>query len=132
MTIDERELRGEIETLLRTLRAANDQPSAVAWMKKAYVAMEACLRAIEERPQSSSLGTLVYVRVPPKLVIAQSIPKRAPTQSPRVWYEGETVVYPEMPMPPSLAAPPRPFTISDSRKLAAQTEAKRRIQRLGR
>lgn len=125
----EPELDGEIDRHLRGLRAADTQATAIAWMKKAYTLLEECQKRLRDRPEQIVRERLVMVPERPKLEIVQSVPTLAHLRKPQpVWFDGRTVVYPPVPMPPQKpqpAAMPRAWTRKDTLRLERSIIQKR-------
>lgn len=124
------ELKSDIEKALKTLRQADNQAAAVAWMTNAYKLLEACLKAQDE-------PRFVFAPEKPKLQIVQNITKAHLAELKGAYAKpkqpgNETVVYPSIYLPPGLKPLPKPWTREDTRRLerAAATPVKR-IQRLG-
>lgn len=127
------ELQVEIDGHLRKLRAADTQAAAIAWMKKAYLLLEECQQQLKDRPAQVVKERLVFVPDRPKLEIVSELPRGllARTRPPLTWFNGETVVYPAVPMPPAKPQPrpePKAWTHKDTLRLERQC----RIQRRGR
>lgn len=134
------ELKDRIEKALKTLRQADNQAAAVAWMANAYKLLEECLT------ESMQARQFFFVPDRPQLEIVQSIPKtlskkqiaaearyaHARAEELRNASLSRTVVYPSVFLPPGLKPLPKPWTREDQRRLerAAATPVKR-IQRLG-
>lgn len=134
----------EMDALMRSLRQCDTQAAAVAWMTRAYNAMDGATRLIGDlermvREEASEKRGRIFQIPRPKLEIVQSIPRniahravegKAPSyQRPG----GETVVYPEFFLHPGLRPAPRPWTREDTRRLeAAAKMGPRRIVRKGR
>lgn len=98
------ELKGQIEKQLKTLRSADSQKEAVAWMTSAYRLMEECLGHLSAPKEIEVIRfreKLVYVPERPKLQVVQSLPRiQMHSICPPVWSRGPTIVYPEVPMSP--------------------------------
>jgi len=124
------ELKADIEKALKTLRQADNQAAAVAWMTNAYKLLEACLEAQDEL-------RFVFAPERPKLEIVQTVPKSLAHVVPRGDYTNtrhklETVVYPSIYLPPGLKPLPKAWTREDTLRLErAAATPKKRIQRLG-
>ena len=86
-------LKAELDHLMRDLRHCNTQPTAVAWMKRAYLAMEECHKYID-RPKvfaiPGSFGVPTFVLAPPKSL---ELPRGGMKPRGPVWFEGKTTVY---------------------------------------
>lgn len=123
-------LLSEMDALMRSLRQCDTQASAIAWMTRAYNAMDGATRLIGDlermvREESSEKRGLIFQVAKPKLEIVQSIPQtiahrvaigqKTYCQRP----SGETVVYPEFFLHPGLKPAPRPWTREDTRRLEA-------------
>lgn len=131
-------LLSEMDALMRSLRQCDTQASAIAWMTRAYNAMDGATRLIGDlermvQEESSEKRGLIFQIPKPKLEIVQSVPvtiaHRAYVQRP----SGETVVYPEFFLHPGLKPAPKPWTREDTRRLeAAAKMGPRRIVKLGR
>lgn len=148
MTEDrKRQLLSEMDALMRNLRQCDTQATAIAWMTRAYNAMDGATRLIGDlermvREEASERRGLVIQIPKPKLEIVQTMPtgnavrayqsardRAQPYQRPG----GETVVYPEFFLHPGLKPAPRPWTRADTLRLeAAAKESPRRIVRKGR
>lgn len=141
---DKQRLLTEMDALMRSLRQCDSQATAVAWMTRAYNAMDGATRIIADlermvREESSQQRGLIFQIQPPKLEIVQTIPKvvahrviehAAPNYKRPT---GETVVYPEFFMHPGLKPPPRAWTREDTRRLeAASKMGPQRIVKRGR
>lgn len=126
-------LLSEMDALMRSLRQCDTQATAVAWMTRAYNAMDGAARAINDlqrmvREEASEKRGLIFQIPKPKLEIVQSLP---PVIAHRVVDgkvanytrpNGETVVYPDFYMHPGLKAPPRAWTRSDTLRLEAASK----------
>lgn len=138
---DKQRLLTEMDALMRSLRQCDTQASAVAWMTKAYNAMDGAVRLIADldrmvREESSRKRGLVFQIPKPAIEIVQTIPKTIAHRAKNPDYtrpSGETVVYPDFFMHPGLKPAPRPWTREDTRRLeAASKMSPKRIVRLGR
>jgi hypothetical protein len=136
-------LLSEMDTLMRNLRQCDTQATAVAWMTRAYNAMDGATRLIADlermvREEASEQRGLIFQVAKPKLEIVQSIPKNIAHRAieGKSLYKrpgGETVVYPEFFMHPGLKPAPRAWTREDTRRLeAAAKMPPRRIVRKSR
>lgn len=104
--MDRDALKQRLAQQLRTLRDANDQKAAVAWMRDSYLLMEAALRELDQvapaavfmpagpLPLAVTTQTRVYA-------VRDSVLHRHP----HIWLQGETVRYPD---PPPFIHPPPP------------------------
>lgn len=143
-------LKDDINEHLKQLRRCETQATAVAWMTRAYKLLEACLSEIDEKPPAV-IERLVRVQVPfaveklvfvperPKLEVVQSVTAfdvRAAEQRRRQLQEkshAQTVVYPDVFLPPGLKPLPKPWTREDTRRLERATKSSRPpIQKRGR
>ena len=130
------ELKADIEKALKTLRQADSQAAAVAWMTNAYKLLEACLEAQDEQ-------RFVFAPEPLSLVVSQAAPKhisqkrqglfaanrRAELQQASL---SQTVVYPSIYLPPGLKPLPKPWTREDTRRLErAAANRVQSVQRFG-
>lgn len=99
--MDNEQLRERITTQLRTLRDANDQKSAVAWMRDAYLLLEASLLAIDKpAPSVQVVASAPWLVTPEtKVYCLPSSPLR------NVWFKGQTMVYAD---PPEFLRKPQP------------------------
>jgi len=115
------ELQEKLTAQLKSLRQAGDQKSAIECMKGAYQLMEECIDALKERPAQIIKERLVSLPAERKIEVAQELPRNplVPIYSrPPVWVRGNTIVYPEQPMPiPKPLSSPRPWTKADTRRL---------------
>jgi len=135
-------LLSEMDTLMRSLRQCDTQATAIAWMTRAYNAMDGATRLVKDlermvREEASEQRGLIFQVPRPKLEIVQSIPAtiahRADKRPNYARPTGETVVYPEFFLHPGLKPAPRPWTREDTRRLeAAAKMGPRRIVRQGR
>lgn len=142
--MDKAEVLTEMDALMRSLRKCDSQASAVAWMTRAYNAMDGATRLIGDlermvREEASERRGLIFHIPAPKLEVVQSIPKTIAHRTPEGRNpnynrpSGETVVYPDFFMHPGLKPAPRPWTREDTRRLeAAAKMGPKRIVRLGR
>lgn len=139
---DKQRLLAEMDELMRSLRQCDTQATAIAWMTRAYNAMDGATRLVGDldrmlREESSQQRGLIFQVDRPKLEIVQSIPKNIahrvegkPANYARP--SGETVVYPEFFMHPGLKPAPRAWTREDTRRLeAAAKMGPRRIVQKG-
>ncbi len=143
-------LLDEMDALMRSLRQCDTQATAVAWMARAYSAMDGATRLVGDldrmlREESSAPRGLIFQVSTPKLEVVQSIPKtighrranphefRAGEKVPTYRRQnGETVVYPEFFMHPGLTPAPRAWTREDTRRLEATAkDGPKRIVRKG-
>ena len=136
-------LKAEMDALLRSLRQCDDQASAVKWMAGAYDAMDGALRLIASlerrvREEASEAKGLIFYVPKPKIEVVQTIsqgidPRANSIKNGYLYYAppSQTVVYPEIVLHPGLKPLPKPWTVSDDRKLAAQNMTKRIMARLG-
>ncbi len=128
------ELKDDIVAALKTLRQADSQAAAVAWMTRAYQLLEACLEDLDDDRR------LVFAAERPRLEVVQSIPVGLTARRQKNPFyadqrpENRTVVYPEVIVPVGLKPLPKPWTREDTRRLerAAAVSAKRAIQKRGR
>ena len=134
ITMDEDELTLEIGALLRGLRSCDSQPTAVAWMTRAYKAMERCLSHLEKPAQG-----VVFLPTRPKLEVVQSLPKFDLEQAKARRYElqqrsiSQIVVYPETFLHRGLKVTPRAWTREDTLRLERAAKLKQGvIQKRGR
>jgi hypothetical protein len=140
---NKRRLLAEMDVLMRSLRQCDTQATAVAWMTRAYNAMDGATRLVADlermiREEASQQRGMIFQVVKPKLEIVQSIPKHfvhssAVGKTPNYHRPtGETVVYPEFFMHPGLKPAPRAWTREDTRRLElAAKMGPRRIVRKG-
>lgn len=88
------ELAAEIDAHLRTLRMADTQATAVAWMKRAHELLGRAASELE-RPRVFSVpghfGAPTFMLTPPKPTVLVP-PGRT---NPPIWFRGQTVVYSE-------------------------------------
>lgn len=130
------EVKAEIDKLLKSLRSCDTQATAIAWMTRAYKAMEQCLPYLEAPKRS-----MIFVPERPQLQIVQEIPK---AYNPTLFVNqrrlelqnrsnSQTVVYPDFFMHPGLKPKPKAWTHEDTLRLerAAKARDKPLIQRLG-
>lgn len=140
---DKQKLLAEMDTLMRTLRQCDTQASAVAWMTRAYNAMDGATRLVKDmermlREESSQQRGLIFQIPKPTLEIVQSIPEaivhRVDGKKPNYQRsDGQTVVYPEFFLHPGLKPAPRAWTRTDTLRLeAAAKMGPRRIVKKGR
>lgn len=131
----------EMDALMRSLRQCDTQATAVAWMTRAYNAMDGATRLIGDLErmvleESSQQRGLIFQIPAPKLEIVQSIPKaitHTVDKKPDYQHNGQLVVYPDFFLHPGLKPAPRPWTREDTRRLeAAAKMGPRRIVRKGR
>lgn len=135
-------LLAEMDALMRSLRQCETQATAIAWMTRAYNAMDGATRLVKDlermvREESSQQRGLIFQVAKPKLEIVQSIPKsivHRAIEDKKPNYtrpSGETVVYPEFFMHPGLKPAPRPWTREDTRRLevAAKMEPRRIVRK---
>lgn len=54
-------LTDRLDSHLKTLRKADTQAQAIAWMTQAYKLMEEAIRALREKPEQSTVERIVYV-----------------------------------------------------------------------
>ena len=127
-------LTTEINSLLRGLRSCDTQATAVAWMARAYKAMEQSLQHVRQEEQQS----VVFMPERPKLEIVQAVPKFYATYigGRRVDLKkrssNETVVYPSVFLPPGLKPLPKAWTREDTLRLERAAKQKPpMIQRRG-
>ena len=132
--MDADELKLEIGSLLRCLRSCDSQTTAVAWMTRAYTAMERCLPHLETPAQA-----VVFLPTRPKLEVVQSIPKFDLEQAKARRFElqqrsiSQTVVYPETFLHRGLKVTPRAWTREDTLRLERAAKLKQGgIQKRGR
>lgn len=140
---DKERLLAEMDSLMRSLRQCDTQATAIAWMTRAYNAMDGATRLVKDlermvREEASEKRGLIFQIAPPKLEIVQTIPKviahrvpdgKAPNYTRST---GETVVYPEFFMHPGLKPQPRAWTRADTLRLeAAAKMSPRRVVRKG-
>lgn len=119
----------EMDALMRSLRKCDTQAAAVAWMTRAYNAMDGATRVIGDlermvREEASQQRGLIFQVSRPKLEIVQSITKavarRAPeAKKPNYMHDGAMVVYPDFFLHPGLKPEPRAWTREDTRRLEA-------------
>jgi len=109
-------LVSEMDELMRSLRKCDTQATAIAWMTRAYNAMDGAIRAIGDlnrmvREESSKQRGLIFQLPAPKVEIFQSIPKtivhRHESKKPTYAHNGQMVVYPDFFMHPGLKPLPR-------------------------
>jgi len=136
---DKQRLLTEMDSLMRSLRQCDTQATAVAWMTRAYNAMDGASRLVRDlermaREDASERRGLIFQIPMPKLEIVQSIPasiahRHVEKKSPNYQRQnGQTVVYPDFFLHPGLKKEPRPWTREDTRKLeAAAKHSPRRI-----
>lgn len=128
--MDKAEVLKEMDALMRALRQCETQAAAVAWMARAYTAMDGATKTISVlerllREESSERRGLIFQIPPPKLEIVQFIPKTIARYVPEgkvpnyVRPNGETVVYPDFFLHPGLKPAPRPWKREDTRRLQA-------------
>lgn len=136
---DKEALCADIEQLLRTLRQCDTQPTAVAWMRKAYTAMERSLEHLSLPERANTVERLVFVPAAPMIEVVQSISgfdiKEAEQKRRRLQERSHanTVVYPEVFLPPGLKPLPKAWTRSDTLRLERAAKSKSApIQRSGR
>lgn len=140
-------LLSEMDALMRGLRQCDTQATAVAWMTRAYNAMDGATRLIGDlermvREEASEKRGLIFHIHRPQIEVVQSIPKtiahRADghhTEKTTLYTRpnGQTVVYPEFFLHPGLKPPERPWKREDTIRLeAAAKMGPRRIVRKGR
>lgn len=117
-------LKAEMDALLRSLRQCDDQASAVKWMAGAYDAMDGALKLIASlerrvREEASEAKGLIFYVPKPKIEVVQTIPKIIAHRAPQYARPAsKTVVYPEIFTHPGLKPLPKPWTVSDDRRLA--------------
>lgn len=123
------QLQQRITTQLRTLRDATDQRSAVAWMRDAYLLLEAALRELE-RPAEAPVqvflpaGLQQLVATPETRVYA--VRDSVLHRHPHIWLQGRTVQY-DSPPPFIRPPPPEPLLLSErSQPLPARKTKKRK------
>ena len=125
---DKERVLSEMDALMRGLRQCDTQASAVAWMTRAYNAMDGATRLVKDlermvREEASEQRGLIFQVPRPKLEIVQSIPTtiaHRPDKKPNYQRpHGETVVYPEFFLHPGLKPAPRAWTREDTRRLEA-------------
>lgn len=133
----------EMDALMRSLRQCDTQATAIAWMTRAYNAMDGATRLVKDlermvREESSQQRGLIFQVSPPKLEIVQSIPKDIvhrhvePKKPNYQTHDGQTVVYPDFFLHPGLKPMPKPWTREDTRRLeAAAKQSPRRIVHKG-
>lgn len=116
--MSDEELKEEIGKLLRGLRTCDTQATSVAWMKRAFTAMESCLPLLEPR------SSFVVVPARPIIEIAKSLPTKQDVRyiqdrqiELRSRSLNQTVVYPEVFQPPGLRVAPKPWTREDTLRL---------------
>jgi hypothetical protein len=141
---NKQKLLAEMDALMRSLRQCDTQATAIAWMTRAYNAMDGATRLVKDmermlREEASEQRGLIFQIQKPKLEIVQTIP---PVIAHRVIADkkpnyqrsgGETVVYPEFFLHPGLKKPPRAWTREDTLRLeAAQKMGPHRIVKKGR
>lgn len=127
------QLKADIEASLKSLRSADNQAAAVAWMTRAYQLLEACLEEFDDH-------RIVFSAERPRLEIVSSIPpnllahRRKHPHYTESRPDNRTVVYPEVIVPAGLKPLPKPWTREDTRRLerAAAQPAKRVIQKRSR
>ena len=148
---DKQRLLAEMDSLMRSLRQCDTQASAIAWMTRAYNAMDGATRLVADlerivREESSQQRGLIFQVPAPKLEIVQSIQKVAARRAPLdvghahaekttlyTRYNGETDVYPDFFLHPGLKSLPRAWTREDTRRLEAAAKiGPQRIVRKGR
>lgn len=118
------ELRLRVQAALRSLKAADSQATAIAWMKEAYLCLEAALPFVETPPPRAHEVFQFPAPVPRDFMLVPKTPAPRP-----VWFRGETVVYPELPMP---ARRDVAWTHRDTLRLEAASKfSPKQIQRLG-
>lgn len=143
-------LLSEMDALMRGLRQCDTQATAVAWMTRAYNAMDGATRLIGDlermvREEASEKKGLIFHIPRPQIEVVQSIPKtivhlanphefRSGEKTPSYTRpNGQTVVYPEFFLHPGLKPEPKPWTRGDTIRLeAAAKMGPRRIVRKGR
>jgi hypothetical protein len=139
---DKDRLLAEMDALMRSLRQCDTQATAIAWMTRAYNAMDGATRLVKDlermvREEASEQRGLIFHIPPPKLEIVQSIPKviaHRPVEGkkPNYPHNGQTVVYPDFFLHPGLKPVPRAWTREDTRRLeAAAKMGPRRIVQKG-
>lgn len=139
---DTHKLLTEMDALMRSLRQCDTQATAIAWMTRAYNAMDGATRMIADlermvREERDTERGLIFHIPKPKLEIVQSIPAnivhRVPEpKKPNYVHAGQTVVYPDFFLHPGLKPVPKPWTREDTRRLeAAAKMAPRKIVRKG-
>lgn len=146
MSTEERKKRvlAEMDELMRSLRRCDTQATAVAWMARAYDAMDGAARVIGDLERmvreeaAEQRGLIIHIPKPPRLEIVQTIPKNIAHRAPAAkepnyrTKDGQTVVYPEFFLHPGLKPAPRAWTREDTRRLeAAAKQTPRRIVRKG-
>ena len=104
------QLTSEIGALLRGLRSCDTQATAVAWMARAYKAMEECIPYLAA-PQRG----LVFLPATPKFEIVQALPREPVVHVRRSRIPpSETVVYPAMFLHPGLKPLPKAWSREDT------------------
>lgn len=125
--MDREELKPRIAQQLRTLRDATDQKSAVAWMRDAYLLLEAALRELDRAPGPVQVflpaGPLPLVATPDTRVYAvrDSVLHRYP----HIWLQGKTVPY-ENPPPFIHPPPPAPLLLAERSQPLPERKGKKR------
>lgn len=141
---NKRALLSEMDALMRSLRQCDTQASSIAWMTRAYNAMDGATRLIGDlermvREEASEKRWMIFQVSAPKLEIVQTVPQNIAhrvvigqkTYCQRK--DGETVVYPDFFLHPGLKPAPKPWTREDTRRLeAAAKMGPRRIVKMGR
>lgn len=141
---DKQRLLDEMDALMRSLRQCDTQATAIAWMTRAYNAMDGATRVVKDldrmvREEASQQRGLIFQVPKPKLEIVQSIPQNIAhrvvigqkTYCQRK--DGETVVYPDFFLHPGLTPAPRAWTREDTQRLEAAAKiGPRRIVRKSR
>lgn len=132
-------LEDDILTQLKTLRRADSQATAVAWMTKTYKVLERCLEALKERPQQRPVERLVFAPERPRIEVVQAVPAcdmwyaQARRQELQQRSLSQTVVYPAVSSHPGLKPLPKPWTREDTMRLVrAAKNGRPVIQRKGR
>lgn len=140
---DREKVMAEMDALMRSLRQCDTQATAVAWMTRAYNAMDGAMRAISDlermvREEESEKRGLIFQIAPPKLEIVQTVPsviahRVTSGKRPDYKHNGQTVVYPDFFLHPGLKPPPKAWTRADTLRLeAASKMGPQRIIKKGR
>lgn len=136
-------LLDEMNSLLRGLRQCDTQATAVAWMTRAYNAMDGSLRLIAELEKSARVSAsqekgLIFQLPAQRLEVVQAIPKHIAhraTEVKRATYphNGGLVIYPDFFIHPGLKVAPKAWTRADTLRLEAAARTPRnRIIKKGR
>ena len=81
------DLPDRLDAHLKTLRKADSQALAIAWMTEAYKLMEQAIQALREKPEQSTVERVVYVETAMLPVV--HVCHRPPTA--KAWHHKDTL-----------------------------------------